>query len=207
MKKVIIIQIIFFIARLAIPHPGNQNPMQVLIVDDVPMVGKAIAIMLKHVGRVTFFLEAKAALKDFQPGRYDIALIDLGMPDMPGHVLAERFKAIDPDLPCICITDFPLADGHPGAAIFDAVVPKPFGIELLVSSNALQEIETMLQNVRFLAFRHSIPPGCFYSAVPPCIISDKMAEGGGFEPLRIPAIPGLTWGTSERASPPALFWY
>ena len=105
--------------------------MQILIVDDEPMVSETIAAMLEHVGRIAIFLEAEAALKDFQPGEYDIALIDLGLEGMSGNVLAERLKEIDPGLPCVCITGFTLGDDDPAMAIFDAVVHKPFGIEII----------------------------------------------------------------------------
>lgn len=105
--------------------------MQILVIDDEPMIGEMLAKALGDIGQATHFLSAEDALKDFQPGKYDIALIDLHMPEIPGDVLAERLKQADPDLPRICITGFILDDVHPKAAIFDAIIKKPFGLGLL----------------------------------------------------------------------------
>lgn len=105
--------------------------MHILIVDDDAMVADLIALFVEMIGQSTIFLAANAALQDFQPGKYDIALLDLGLPDLPGNELAKNLKQIDPGLPCVCITGFPLHNSDPIAAIFDAVVLKPFGVEIL----------------------------------------------------------------------------
>ena len=105
--------------------------MQTLIVDDDPLVGELIVQFVERIGQATHFLSAEDALSDFQPGQYDIAILDLGLGGMPGNILAERLKQADPDLPCICITGFILDDVHPKAAIFDAIIKKPFGIEII----------------------------------------------------------------------------
>ncbi|MDP6037693.1 MAG: response regulator [Candidatus Latescibacteria bacterium] len=105
--------------------------MQILIIDDEPVILQIIRRFAEPIGHATSFLTPEDALEDFQPGKYDIAIIDIGLPDIPGNVLAERLKQADPDLPCICITGYPLSASDPEVAIFEEVVQKPFGLGLV----------------------------------------------------------------------------
>jgi len=69
---------------------------RLLVVDDE----KDIAIVLekgleKYGFRVDMCLDPVKALMDYQPGAYDLLLLDFKMPGLDGYELYERIKKID----------------------------------------------------------------------------------------------------------------
>ncbi|MBI5710583.1 MAG: response regulator [Candidatus Eisenbacteria bacterium] len=115
------------------PAPaGETPPLDVLVVDDDPSVRdvlRDIACALGH--RVTACASGEEALAAHRPGRFQLALTDLGMPGMTGWDLARRMRALDPALTIVFVTGWgeevdPAAVREAGA---DLVVAKPFTIE------------------------------------------------------------------------------
>jgi CheY-like chemotaxis protein len=54
--------------------------------------------------QVTAVSDARSALAQFQPGRYDLVILDLGMPHLDGLSLARQLKEISPSVPIILLT-------------------------------------------------------------------------------------------------------
>ncbi len=86
-----------------------QGHQKVLYIDDEPDLANMIEFMLRRTGyRVTTRTSALEALELFKknPGRFDLVITDLNMPNLSGDRLAKRMIEIRPDLPIILCTGF-----------------------------------------------------------------------------------------------------
>ncbi|MFH1983832.1 MAG: response regulator [Pseudomonadota bacterium] len=95
------------------PAPATDAPArgteQILIVDDEIALVRLAAQLLGKLGyRVDAHTAAEAAMAAFEksPDRYHLVITDMEMPGMTGTMLAERMKAIRPDIPIIMCTGF-----------------------------------------------------------------------------------------------------
>jgi HD-like signal output (HDOD) protein/FixJ family two-component response regulator len=77
-----------------------------LVVDDDTSMCKAMQRMLRHIGfEATVAHTATAAMAAFDGARtYDVVLLDIDLPDLTGHALLRRLRAIGVDVPIIMIT-------------------------------------------------------------------------------------------------------
>ncbi|MBM3891587.1 MAG: response regulator [Verrucomicrobia bacterium] len=109
-----------------------QQPYQVLVVDDEPMVCQLLSDMLNgpHY-QVTACEMAQQAVDFMERNRVDLAFLDVSMPGMSGFELAEKIRARHPEARLVIIT------GHWAAefaeevkqAGIDRVLQKPFAIK------------------------------------------------------------------------------
>jgi PAS domain S-box-containing protein len=115
----------------AAPAPGGpvERPDQgegsdILVIDDEPMVGRAISRMLAHLHRVTLVASGAEALALLATRRFDTILCDLMMPEMSGMALHDRLLAEEPALAArmVFLTGGAFA---PEAAAFLDRVPNP----------------------------------------------------------------------------------
>lgn len=87
------------------PQPVSSSHLRILTVDDDEAVSTAIKHLLEADGhRVTAVSDAESALAQFQPDRYDLVILDLGMPHLDGLSLARRLKDLSPSIPIILLT-------------------------------------------------------------------------------------------------------
>ena len=107
---------------------------RVLAVDDEPEVAEFLRDALTHFGfKVETALTRNDALVLAPLYRPDVILLDLLMPDMPGHVALERFRELDPTVPVIIISgtqDEEVARATSAMGAFDYVM-KPFNVRAL----------------------------------------------------------------------------
>jgi CheY-like chemotaxis protein len=69
---------------------------RILLVDDEPDITMAISIALEADGfKVHSFNSPKLALYNFKPDYYDLAILDIKMPEMDGFRLYNQMKNID----------------------------------------------------------------------------------------------------------------
>ncbi|CAN5367538.1 N/A [soil metagenome] len=75
---------------------GNSK-RRILAVDDNPDITLTVKIGLQASGtfEVHTFNDPEVALSNFNPGLYDLALLDMRMPKMYGHELYDEMKKID----------------------------------------------------------------------------------------------------------------
>ncbi len=118
--------------------PAARAGAHIMFVDDeedIATIGKA---MLEKQGfKVTTFNDGSTALAQIQeePGKYDLVITDLTMPQLTGLQLADGVAAVRENLPVILITglgedqDHQL-EKHPH---IQGIVHKPFGLEALCS--------------------------------------------------------------------------
>ena len=147
-----------FIISLPIPEQDKQaeeEPTQaprqgrlvgglrydILVVDDEPLVRKALESILEQQGhRVVTAEDGVGALKAFRGGDFDIVFLDLGMPRMNGYQVAEEMKKLKAQVPVVLVTGWgDDVDQERIASIgIAAVVGKPFHPQELLQT--LEEV-------------------------------------------------------------------
>jgi CheY-like chemotaxis protein len=83
---------------------------RVLVVDDQAHVRAAVAIALRAIGfEVVGVADGAAALNEFQESVFDLAVIDIYMPDFDGVKLIKAMRQRAPDFPVIAMSGVFLA--------------------------------------------------------------------------------------------------
>jgi signal transduction histidine kinase len=116
------------------PQPAPVTaivPFRILVVDDELLVAHLTASMLQDLGHEAEIASSgRAALEILRSSAiYDVLITDYAMPDMTGGELANRVRALRPDMPIVLATgyaDFP--DGHVETL---PRLSKPFGSQEL----------------------------------------------------------------------------
>ncbi len=112
---------------------------RVLLVDDEPDITIGFKSMLEHKGfRVDTFNDPLAALEGFQPGNYDLLVLDIRMPKMDGFKLFEELRKLDKDVKVVFVTAFDvnyeaLRTIYPELTI-DSFIRKPVGADSLANT-------------------------------------------------------------------------
>jgi signal transduction histidine kinase/ligand-binding sensor domain-containing protein/CheY-like chemotaxis protein len=99
---------------------------RVLVVDDDIDVRQLFVDLLGSRHDVEAFINGTAALEGMADDRYDVALVDLGLPGIPGDEVARQLRQADPALALILITGWQLDEEDPRIASFDHRLQKPF---------------------------------------------------------------------------------
>jgi PAS domain S-box-containing protein len=82
-------------AAPASPVPAARTPLRILIVDDNRDAGESLAVVLASIGHSVMVEEtAQAALRRVRADAVDVCLLDIGLPDMDGHALVRRLRAL-----------------------------------------------------------------------------------------------------------------
>jgi DNA-binding response OmpR family regulator len=111
------------------------------MVDDEPDITFTLKTALEDNGffQVDTFNEAESALSIFRPGLYDLALLDIRMPEMNGFQLCRKLRSIDYKVKMCFLTAADL--GHCGETDSDIInnlgtdcfVTKPVNNEDIIS--------------------------------------------------------------------------
>ncbi len=109
---------------------------RLLVVEDDALVGKILRRLLEAKHELELFASGQAALNHFGAGAYQAAVIDLGLPNLPGDALARQLRGLDPALATVLITGWDLAPHDPRLTAFDFCLSKPF--------RDLAEVETVV---------------------------------------------------------------
>jgi DNA-binding response OmpR family regulator len=79
--------------------------VQILLVDDDPQVGEAVAELLRSAGhQVTVCLRGSLALSATLTHDFDMMICDVMLPDMPGIEIIRAVKAQAPQLPVVVLS-------------------------------------------------------------------------------------------------------
>ncbi len=85
----------------------TDRDRNILIVDDDKGISASLDLIITKSGRTVDIAEsAEKSLNKVKNGKFNIALIDIILPDMDGVSLLASLKKIDPDLRCIIITGY-----------------------------------------------------------------------------------------------------
>jgi DNA-binding response OmpR family regulator len=78
--------------------PAVSKKGRILIVDDDPDITESFSLALEDSGlfeKVDVCNDPTLALSNFRPDMYDIALLDVRMPDLNGYELYNKIRKID----------------------------------------------------------------------------------------------------------------
>ena len=107
----------------------------VLLVEDEELVALFVQLSLEDLGfTVEFHARATDAMNALEQKRFDLAIFDVGLPDMRGNELARRARALHSDLPIILASGMRIDDIEPSVDADPLVqfLGKPFDVgELL----------------------------------------------------------------------------
>jgi DNA-binding NtrC family response regulator len=83
------------------------DPVRVLMVEDHADTSRALARLLRRAGHAVTTAESVAqAIDAFSPGRFDLLVSDLGLPDGSGLELMRRLKDRQPGIFGICLSGY-----------------------------------------------------------------------------------------------------
>ncbi len=108
-------------------------PARVLVAEDEAIVRMMVIADLTERGHeVISAIDGLSAVEQFGSGRFDVAIIDMGLPGLPGDELARRLRKLDPSLVTVLISGWNLGEGDSRLEAFDFYLRKPFGPDELV---------------------------------------------------------------------------
>ena len=115
----------------------SQKSLSVLVVGDEPMVANVFRTFLEASGNhVVTCLDGSSALVAFEEQKFDLALVDLGMPLMDGWEVTKRINGLRPEFPIILATGWNVSvdEGLERGAQVKSVLRKPVGMQELYSA-------------------------------------------------------------------------
>lgn len=117
---------------------------RIIVVEDDPSVGAAIVMTLGHEGYDAFHaLDAGMAMRAFESSRFDLAIIDIFLPDISGLEIIAELRRRSPLMPIIAISGFifrdsmnPVLDylGLAAKAGASVCLRKPFAFPQLIAA-------------------------------------------------------------------------
>ncbi|MFI0847084.1 response regulator transcription factor [Mesorhizobium sp. IMUNJ 23232] len=114
----------------------TSSTVKILIVDDEPPIRKLLRVGFGTEGyTVIEAANARDAVDLARDEHPDLILLDLGLPDMPGHALLEKWRAEMLDLPIVVLSSRTDEAGIVRALELgaDDYVTKPFGMKELIA--------------------------------------------------------------------------
>ena len=110
----------------------KKNLANIIVVDDESSVLESFKMILGIKDySVDVFEDGKSALKGFEKGKYDVAFVDVKMPEIDGLELLKRFKEQDPNIEIAMVTAYADDQSHARAIDLGALeyLRKPFLME------------------------------------------------------------------------------
>jgi DNA-binding response OmpR family regulator len=113
---------------------NNEKPV-ILYVEDDETLGFITKDNLEQVGfEVILYQDGEGAFKDFDPGKFDLCILDIMLPKLDGLTLAKKIRDMDEQIPIIFLTAKSFLEdritGLKSGA--DDYLTKPFSIDELV---------------------------------------------------------------------------
>jgi two-component system OmpR family response regulator len=114
------------------PRTGVER---ILVVDDEPFITDLLSAALRFEGfDVDVAASGQEALSAAAPGRHDLVMLDVMMPDLDGTEVARRLRQRGVEVPLVFLTARDSTeDKVAGLGIADDYVTKPFSLDELVA--------------------------------------------------------------------------
>ncbi len=116
---------------------AEDRPLRAMVCDDAPDLRELVADLLRLRGHdVTVVADGASALDAISGGKFDVALIDIGLPEMDGYEVARRIRGTGKNLRLIAMTGYGQAADRAAAfdAGFDAHIVKPASAEKILGA-------------------------------------------------------------------------
>ena len=110
---------------------------KILIIDDDANIRKALAAVLEDEGYIVETVDtAKKGIEKTETGFFNLALIDVRLPDMEGVELLPRLRETSPRIRKLIITGYPTLQNAAAAVNkgADAYIMKPFDVEKMLQT-------------------------------------------------------------------------
>ena len=107
----------------------DVGSLRILVAEDEPLVAGMLKTFLESVGHdITVCLNGAEALEAFENKEFDLAVVDIAMPEVDGWEVSRRVNQLHPQVPIIIVTgwNMTLEDGREEGAAVDTVLRKPF---------------------------------------------------------------------------------
>ena len=114
-----------------------QKPARILIIDDDENIRKVLQTILEDEG---YYIEtaetAKKGIEKSEESFYNLALIDIRLPDMEGIELLTKLRDTKPKMRKIIVTGYPTLQNAVSAVNkgADGYVLKPFDVEKILAT-------------------------------------------------------------------------
>jgi CheY-like chemotaxis protein len=121
-------------------NKDRSEKRRILIVDDDPDITNAFGLVLEDSGlyEVDAYNEPLIALRDFRPNFYDLALLDIRMPNMNGFELSDKLEKIDNKVKVCFISAYDVEDKalrkHFPSLQIKCFLPKPIAVSDLIKT-------------------------------------------------------------------------
>lgn len=137
---------------------GNSR---VLVIDDERFIRDLLQDFYSKSGYdVVIAPDGKSGIAEVEHGQFDVALVDLKMPDMTGTDVLAAIQSINPALPVIIMTGYPTVDASIEAIRLGAqdFIVKPFRLQdlklrldrAIQSRSVAREVEDLRARVGLL---------------------------------------------------------
>jgi sugar-specific transcriptional regulator TrmB len=126
---------------------NTAKPSKIIIIDDDAGLGEVLRDIFSQEGYQTTTVETgEAAIKKCQMQTFDVALVDIKLPDMEGTELLELLKKITPTTVLIVMTGYPSLDNAVRSLNLgvDNYIVKPFK-----SQKLLEQVKAQLERRQF----------------------------------------------------------
>lgn len=137
--------------KLSVPYSSITETLSILIVDDNIDAAENVAKLLRTRGHTTNVVyTGRDALKELLK-KPNVALLDIGLPDINGYEIARQMRAYDPSIAIIALSGY--------SSEHDKPLAKSAGVDLHITKPAsLADIEAAIFLLRSKALsRNKIP--------------------------------------------------
>jgi two-component system, OmpR family, response regulator len=122
-------------AERVVMRRADGNPINVLVVDDEPVLAEMVSMALRYEGwNITTASDGASAVAAARANRPDVVVLDVMLPDMSGLEVLRRLREQNPHLPVLLLTAKDAVEDRIAGltAGGDDYVTKPFSIEEVV---------------------------------------------------------------------------
>jgi DNA-binding NtrC family response regulator len=113
---------------------GHAAPARILVVDDEPSIRLLCRVNLELDGHEVLEAESLATVRaTLAEERVDVVVLDVHLRGERSDALVAECHARRPRIPVVLVTGS-IDVTHPGLAKADAILPKPFELEALLSA-------------------------------------------------------------------------
>lgn len=122
------------ISRLLVAPPQTSN-QRLLLVEDDQDAGKMTAMLIESMGwRVQIATNGEQALKLYSEEKPDLILMDMGLPDCSGDVLAKELQRLDANPPpMVALSGYEFSSAEQSGSVFTDHLLKPINMEIIRS--------------------------------------------------------------------------
>jgi two-component system, OmpR family, response regulator len=122
-------------AERVVMRRADGNPINVLVVDDEPVLAEMVSMALRYEGwNITTAADGASAISAARNARPDAVVLDIMLPDMSGLDVLRQLREHSPHLPVLLLTAKDAVEDRIAGltAGGDDYVTKPFSIEEVV---------------------------------------------------------------------------